>query len=410
MMKTIHTLSDVVDSGLCCGCGACLAHCGKSAVSLINDEKSGIRPLFADGGCGDCGECLSFCPGAVLKYRMLLDGYPGKYHPLIGPYLEVWDGYAEDDDTRRMASSGGALSALSLYCLEKEGMELVLHTSMDKSEPWRNRTVPSRSRKEILENAGSRYAPSSPCDALGMIEKSERSSVFIGKPCDAAAVYSMRRVNKKLDDRLGLVLSFFCAGPPATKATLDLLQREGVGREAVNSIQYRGNGWPGLFSVRYDRNQAEKTLTYKQAWGYLASHRRPFRCSVCPDGMGEFADISCGDAWHNYKDNGDPGQSTIIVRTLRGKEILSKAVAAGYLKVHASDPERVLSAQGLQKRKKELYGRLLAMALTALPRPDYDGFPAKELWQDNPLPVKIRTLAGTVRRIITRHYMKKVDL
>ena len=49
------------------------------------------------------------------------------------------------------------------------------------------------------------------------------------------------------------------------------------------------------------------------------------------------------------------------------------------------------------------------MAMTALPRPDYDGFPAEELWRDNPLPVKIRTMAGTVRRIIIRHYLKRVD-
>ena len=144
--------------------------------------------------------------------------------------------------------------------------------------------------------------------------------------------------------------------------------------------------------------------------GYLAKYRRPFRCSICPDGMGEFADISCGDAWHNYKDNGDPGQSTIIVRTLRGREILERAVAAGYLRVQASDPERILSAQGLQKRKKELHGRLLAMAITALPRPDYNEFPAAELWRDNPLSVKFRTLAGTVRRIIIRHYLKRSDL
>ena len=79
----------------------------------------------------------SVCPSvraAVLDYRGLLDKYPGKYHPLIGPYLEVWDGYAADDEIRRKASSGGALSALSLYCLEKENMESVLHTGMDRLE------------------------------------------------------------------------------------------------------------------------------------------------------------------------------------------------------------------------------------------------------------------------------------
>ena len=166
MARTIRTLSDVVDAGLCCGCGACLSHCGKAAVSLVNDEASGIRPVFVGGGCGDCTECLSFCPGGFLDYRGLLDQYPGKYHPLIGPYLEVWDGYSADDESRRKASSGGALSALSLYCLEKENMESVLHTGMDRSKPWLNRSIRSKTREEILENAGSRYAPSSPCDAL----------------------------------------------------------------------------------------------------------------------------------------------------------------------------------------------------------------------------------------------------
>ena len=159
-------------------------------------RASGIRPVFVGGGCGDCKECLSFCPGSFLDYRGLLDQNPGKYHPLIGPYLEVWDGYSADDESRRKASSGGALSALSLYCLEKENMESVLHTGMDRSKPWLNRSVRSKTRDEILENAGSRYAPSSPCDSLSLIEKGERPSVFIGKPCDAAAVYSMRRSKK----------------------------------------------------------------------------------------------------------------------------------------------------------------------------------------------------------------------
>jgi coenzyme F420 hydrogenase subunit beta len=409
MAGTIRTLSDVVDAGLCCGCGGCLSHCGKAAVTLVNDEAAGIHPHFGSGGCGDCRECLAFCPGGFLDYRRLLDKYPGKYHPLIGPYVEVWDGYAADDEGRRKASSGGALSAVSLYCLEKENMGHVLHTGMDRSKPWLNRSVTSRTREEILENAGSRYAPSSPCDTLRTIDESERPCVFIGKPCDVAAVYSMRRAGKKLDERLGLVLSFFCAGPPATKATLDFIAREGIDRETVTSIRYRGNGWPGDFAVRYNEDRDSKTFTYRESWGALAQYRRPFRCSICPDGMGEFADISCGDAWHNYKDNGDPGQSTIIVRTSRGREILEKAVAAGYLRVRASDPERVLSAQGLQKRKKELYGRLLAMAMTALPRPDYNGFPAADLWRDNPLSIKIRTVAGTVRRIIVRHYLKRAD-
>jgi coenzyme F420 hydrogenase subunit beta len=280
---------------------------------------------------------------------------------------------------------------------------------MDTAQPWLNRSIRSKTREEILQSAGSRYAPSSPCEALRTIEEAGRSCVFIGKPCDAAAVYAMRRGRKKLDERLGLSLSFFCAGPPATRATLDFIGAEGIDRSTVTSISYRGNGWPGNFEVRYNGGQARKTFTYQQSWGMLAKYRRPFRCSICPDGMGEFADISGGDAWHVYKDNGDPGRSAIIVRTLRGREILKRALKAGYLEAQPSSPDRILSGQGLQKSKNELHGRLLAMRLTALPRPDYGEFPDAELWRDNSLPAKIRTIAGTVRRIILRHYLKRTQ-
>lgn len=405
MVSRIRRLSDVVGSGLCCGCGACTAYCTNAAVQLVNDEDVGIYPIFSKSGCGDCKECLAFCPGSALQYRALRQVKGIRYAPLIGPYLEIYEGHAVDPDIRYHGSSGGALSALALYCLEKESMEAVLHTGMHTSRPWLNKSVRSKDREELLKSAGSRYAPSSPCDILHMVEESERPCVFIGKPCDAAAVFAMRRAKKRFDDHLGLSLSFFCAGPPVTRATLDLISNEGIDPNDVTSIRYRGNGWPGEFEIRYRGDTARKAYTYHHSWGKLAKYRRPFRCSICPDGTGEFADIAGGDAWHIYKDNGDPGQSVVIVRTTRGREIIEKAIAAGYLSVVQSTAERILAGQGLHKRKKELYGRLLAMRMTAIPLPDYDDFPIAALWQDIPVRTKIKTILGTIKRILIRHYL-----
>ena len=174
------------------------------------------------------------------------------------------------------------LSALALYCLEKENMEAVLHTGMDAAQPWLNRSIRSKTREDILQSAGSRYAPSSPCEALRTIEEARRPCVFIGKPCDAAAVYAMRRGRKKLDERLGLSLSFFCAGPPATKATLDFIGAEGIDRSTVTSISYRGNGWPGNFEVRYNGGQAHKTFTYQQSWGHACEISQAFSLQHLP--------------------------------------------------------------------------------------------------------------------------------
>lgn len=399
------TLEDVVAAQLCCGCGACAAFCDRGVVSLLNDEALGIRPVFAEGGCGECRDCLALCPGAVLDYDRLREQHTGPWHPLLGPYLEVFEGYATDPEMRFRASSGGVLSAIALYCLEQEGMEAVFHTAMDEKKPWLNRTARSTTREAILRSAGSRYAPSSPCEALREIETAKNSCVFIGKPCDAAAVYHARHIRPKLDRTLGLVLSFFCAGTPVTKATLDYLALASVSQETVNSIRYRGNGWPGNFEVLYEGGQSKREYSYKESWGWLARQRRPFRCSLCPDGMGEFADISCGDAWHLHRGEDNPGVSSIVVRTPRGREILNRAINAGYVCLQPSDPERILSGQGLQKRRKELHGRLLALRLTGWPRPFYRGLDAAALWRDLPLWEKIRVTAGTARRVIIRFYL-----
>jgi coenzyme F420 hydrogenase subunit beta len=327
---------------------------------------------------------------------------PYSDHPLVGTTLAIYEGHATDGELRFRGSSGGLLSALSLYCLEKEKMSFVLHTGMDSKTPWMNTTVQSKNRSDLLENAGSRYAPSSPCDCLGLIEKSENSCVFIGKPCDAIATSLLRKHRPELNEKLGLVLTFFCAGPPCTNGTLGLIRQMGINLGTVNSVRYRGDGWPGNFSVSYNKGENTKALTYKESWGALAKYPRAFRCQLCPDGLGEFADISCGDAWHRYKENGDPGRSLILVRSARGEEIVRKAAEAGYIEITRSDVSMIIAAQELPGRRKELFGRLLAMKILRVPTPNIAGYRLFGIWWENSALIKLKTILGTMRRILLR--------
>ena len=97
------------------------------------------------------------------------------------PYVLVLY-YSRHGATRTMAK-------LIARGIEKEGMGLVVHTGAREDKPWMNCTVCSRTRDELLSRTGSRYQASSPCDSLKIIEKSDSPSVFIGKPCDVAAVF-----------------------------------------------------------------------------------------------------------------------------------------------------------------------------------------------------------------------------
>ncbi len=403
MSRTIKTIQDVVDWGLCIGCGACYYACGEGGVSLVNIESVGIRPRF-DAKCAACTDCLSICPGYQVDGD-LETGRVAKQTEAeheFGPALEIWEGHASDPEIRHRASSGGLLSALALYCLEQEGMGFVLHTGMDETKPWLNKTVQSRNRNEILSQTGSRYAPASPCDSLRAIEESDRPCVFIGKPCDAAAVSMLRREHPELGGKVGLVLTFFCAGTPSTQGTLDLVRSLDIAPNEINALRYRGEGWPGRFKVLYDNRAKEKSFSYMESWGKLTSYR-PQRCHLCPDGLGRVADISCGDAWEKFDTGEDPGRSIAVVRTRRGQEILHRAIAAGYVELQLVGSEAVISAQpNLLQRRRELFGRLLAMRLLLVPTPRFAGFSLFRSWVQLSFLKKIRTVLGTLRRLVLR--------
>jgi coenzyme F420 hydrogenase subunit beta len=371
---------------------------------MENIETVGIRPFFKKAQDPNYSESLKICPGYSIGGERNPTSQPiTSADPLIGPVLEIWQGHAFDNDIRYHASSGGAVSALAAYCLEKEDMEFVLHIGMNPAVPWQNNTVQSKSRADLLARAGSRYAPSSPCEDLALIEASAKPCVFIGKPCDAAAVSALRKYRPKLDKNLGLVLTFFCAGPPCTEGTLSLLEELNIQKQTANEIRYRGKGWPGHFQVSFKNGTEHKKLTYEESWGKLVNYHRSFRCNLCPDGLGELADISCGDAWHLYdKQKGDPGRSLILARSERGSDILHRAMESGYLQLEKSKTSDVIQAQPLTDRRAEIFGRLLAMKTLLMPVPQFTGFPLSKVWLKNPIKLKIKTYLGTLQRLLTR--------
>lgn len=407
MNRTIKTLRDVVDWGLCTGCGACHYACTARHVRLVNIESVGIRPRFDADACANCTKCLAICPGYSVDGEMAtgLSPQSSVAQEEFGFALEIWEGHATDPQMRHRASSGGVLSALASYCLEQEGMSFVLHSAMEERRPWLNTTVQSRTRGEIMARSGSRYAPASPCDGLAAIESSDGPCVFIGKPCDTAAAFKLRRERPALDRNLGLVLTFFCAGTPSTNGTLDLLNELCVETASVRELRYRGEGWPGRFKIVHEHG--EHTLSYEESWGHL-SHYRPLRCQLCPDGLGRVADISCGDAWESFDGKGGLGRSLVIVRTSRGREILHRALAAGYVQLTSASSENVLAAQpGLLRKRRELFGRLAGLRLLRVPVPQFQGFSLVRSWMSLPLSRKARTLLGTIKRVITRRLWRR---
>lgn len=401
-MNKIRSIQDIVDWGLCVGCGACYAACKKQGVQLFDVAKAGIRPRFDAEKCGTCTDCLAVCPGYRRDYEADGGGDDvARMDADLGPVLEVWEGYAAHSQFRYRGASGGVMSALALYGVEGEGMSWAIQTGMDESAPWRTHTYLSYDRETILRCAGSRYAPAAPCAALRNLEHMTDSGIFLGKPCDVAAVVRMRRKSEFIRDRIGMVISHFCAGTPSTQGTLDVLSHLGMEPDEIGSLRYRGYGWPGHFTSTHRSNGVTCTLPYRDLWAML-QHYCPLSCRLCPDGLGWFADISCGDAWY-LVDQCSIGHSLMIVRTGSGRRMLRKAIEDRYIIAVEVSPETVVkSQQALIRKRQVLHGRLKALAMLGIPTTDYQGFQLSEYWRTLPPATKVKEMIGTWKRVLMR--------
>lgn len=384
---------------------------------MVDVLEYGRRPEFLADATIPEG-ILALCPGAGLVHSAEVQHRPRKILSLTdhwGPVLEVWEGHAADPEIRFEGSSGGALTALALFCLERRGMHGVLHTGADKQVPYLNQTVMGRSRADLLASAGSRYAPASPCERLRDVEQAPAPCVFIGKPCDVAAVQNARQKTPALDSRIGLTMACFCAGTPSTRGTLELLGAMGVDLpEQLKALRYRGQGWPGKTVAEYECH-GERTsvaFTYEQSWGGILQKYRQWRCYICPDHTGEFADIASGDPWYQTIEEGEEGRSLLLARTEHGREIIAQAVSAGYLTAKKVDPAKLPASQpNLLKTRARLWGQLLALRLLLAPCPTYRGFPLfTTWWACSDTREKFLSIVGTIKRIRVKRVKERHPL
>jgi coenzyme F420 hydrogenase subunit beta len=115
--RAFTTVKSITDWRLCLGCGACAYVCPIAKIDLVDIASEGIRPTVADENCAECRDCLSVCPAYENDHRHLsrTQGILNEFSTAFGPVLEVCDAYARDPEIRWKGSSGGLLTALSLY-------------------------------------------------------------------------------------------------------------------------------------------------------------------------------------------------------------------------------------------------------------------------------------------------------
>lgn len=397
---SLPTIQSVVDQHLCSGCGAC-SYAHPNSIRMTDTLTHGRRPSAV--GSQDLSGCDArpICPSVQAAH---FESKPTSTDNW-GEVLEVWEGYATDEEIRYRGSSGGAVTALALFGLQTQHLSGVLHVKADEKSPLLNETVLSKSRDELVAGAGSRYSPASPCEKLAEIENAAGPCMFIGKPCDVAGAVTASRLSQKLNENLAVTVAVFCAGTPSMSGTVALANSLGVADPSqITKVKFRGEGWPGLMTIEYQTEEGERkeaSIPYAEGWGQILQKHRQWRCNMCADHTGESADISVGDPWYRPVDKGDPGRSLIVVRTERGKKYVREAIDAGYLEAGKCSPHVVdLAQKHLLKAQASIWGRNVASKMMGVAPPPMQRMRRWRVWmKELSLKEKLQSVFGAAKRI-----------
>lgn len=403
--KLSKSIDSVVDNDNCSGCGLCASlfqgvEMKLDAGGFLRPDPAGRKSIAA--GPNDADLFSRICPGRVVG-AATEKSIP--VHPIFGPNLGVWEGWALDEDFRNAGSSGGALTAIAAHFQAKLGKPSRM-VSMNENQPTRSVSVQITTRDQALRAAGSRYAPVS-----GATSKLDEYSTITAKPCE---VSGMRALANEKSMNGPLLLSFFCAGTPSQSATNRIVTNLGQNPDSISALKYRGDGWPGRFSI-VGKSGDVAEMSYSKSWGEVLGRDLQQRCKICVDGTGEHADIAVGDYW-STDEKGYPvfteqlGRSVIIARTTKGRNAILECMDAGIIHGISINLDSVMPVQPLQvNRRITLPGRLLGRLVSGKKIPEYVGYELSVVFMKN-IRVNIRSFIGTVRRSFSRRPKKSPKL
>ena len=395
-----YNLTKIINSNLCLGCGLCEAICGKDSVEMQLNSKGFYYPNINELTVKDDQIIKTICPSTNVILKEKLD----KREQIWGHIKKIYEGYSTEDNIRRTSSSGGIISSIAIYMLEHNIVDGVLHVGSNEQDYTSNKLKVSKTKKDIIRNCSSRYAPALMFnEIIQILDKNEDIYCFIGKPCDIAALVNLFRIYPKYEKRIKLKVSLICAGIPSYTGT-NVLVNKFKPTFPIRNLKYRGDGWPGYFSFIDSANKTYKT-TYDDSWGKTLNRYLNNRCKICPEGIGILADIAVGDSWETKNGypvfNENKGRSLIIVRNKIGLDLITKINNSNKISIMDIDINRLQFIQPFQYNRRKFAGaRILAYSLA---RQIQFNFVNLSIYRNliNSAPNKtIRNFIGTLKRAI----------
>jgi coenzyme F420 hydrogenase subunit beta len=333
---------------------------------------------------------LNACAGKTFSFPVYREQFypdPAQYHPFIGPYENIFIGHSTDREIRLNAASGGILSALLIYLLDKKMIDGAIVTRMSEEKPWLTEPFIAKTREEILDAAQSKYIITSVNEILAESQHLSGRLAYVGLPGQVQSIRKLQNARDPSVANIRYIFGPFYGNTLYFSSVTSFIRSYGEKDfRQIRRLWFRYGEWPG--NMRVEMNSGKIYELKKFHANYLIPFHILKNSLFCTDLANEFTDISGGDAWSpKYEERGQ-GYSIIIPRSKSGKKIIDDMIGEGRLEVLPCSEEESITmhSHGYDLKKRGSFIRIGFRKLFFRPVPDYgyslSGFPASRYFME----------------------------
>ncbi len=269
---------------------------------------------------------------------------PSKY---IGNYQDCFIGYSMDQGIRSGAASGGVVTAMLIYQLEKgyiQGALVSKHVVEEGKLSYK--TFIAQTREELMACRTSIYMDFPLAKHFKDILTFDGKVAVVALPCQMQVLKKLEFVYPELSEKIALKIALFCSGNPSPVLTEKILEKNKISIVEVEKLYFRKGHWRGKTHIE-QKDGTAKSISYLYnhcTYKNLYFHSLP-RCYSCQDHFGYNADISCGDVWlKEMKDN--PIKHTgFVAKSGRAMKLIEEMTADKALYSEQVEGTRILKSQ-----------------------------------------------------------------
>ena len=370
------TPRNIVASGLCIGCGSCVAQADQeSGAHMELDDYGHFKPHGAARWLNREAESFArtcpFSPVAANENDLAAALFPDAKHcdEKVGRFQTAYVGYVAEGDFRARGSSGGMVSWVAEELLRAGLVDGVLHVVPVVDPQSHNRFFRyriARSESEIRQGAKSRYYPVELSEMLRLVRETPGRYAVVGVPCFIKALQLLRREEPILRERIAFTLGLFCGHMKSARFVESFAWQMEVPITEVHAVEFRLKDPTRAASTYTAQLRLRDGTTVQRDWWNLADGDwgagffQNSACNWCDDVVAETADISFGDAWVEPYSSDGRGTNVVVVRSPLVQQLMDAAIEAGRLQLETVDSDFIAQTQaaGFRQRREGLAYRL----------------------------------------------------